>query len=178
MADRDRWNHYIKDLRDEDCNSLFRALAKIKEDFQAYRGSSRTYFLRRNEGRCTIELNFNDGTTRICFNLTAISNKDLNNHSQIMANEDHWKQYLRNLGEQDRRDLFSVLAIMQGDYHMHRGESPSRHPPFLYRTEGKCRAVLNFKNGLTEFSFNSIIINNTEIDELFESLAGCETNFL
>lgn len=168
--ERKSWKKYIQDLREEDRNDLFAALSLIRDDLHAHSRSNRQYTLRKTAGNCTIEMIFSEGTTRICFNSTAISNKELANHVQTMQNKIYWKEYLQRLEEQDRGNLYSILAILQWDFHMYRGKSPSHLPSILPMMKGKCRAILSFKTGLTEISFNSITINNSNINEFYECL--------
>jgi hypothetical protein len=156
---------YIRDLDPQDRNDLFKALATIKDKFHTYQNSHCSNSLIETVGNCTIELSFVYDTTRIYFNAVGISNNHLVNHVEIMSKEEGWKNYLQKLKDHDRTDLFTALAILQGDFHMYRGTSPSHHPPFLLKNVGKCRAKLNFREGVTEISFNSKTISNVELDE-------------
>lgn len=161
MANEAQWRRYIQDLNEEEQNNLINIFKILKADIQRHS----VYILWNTVGKCTYEIN--NGMTRICFYSTSLSNNDLFNHVHIMNTEEQWKNYLHKLKSQDRADLFSVLEQIKGDFHMYQGKSPARLPPSLLYSNGKCRVLLNFKNGLTEISFKSINLCNTEIDEFF-----------
>jgi hypothetical protein len=171
MANEVQWSRYIQDLNKEEQKNLLNIFKILKADIQRYSG----YILRNTVGECTYEI-FNGGMTRICFYSTSLSNNDLFNHVSIMNTEYQWKNYLHKIKSQDRVDLFSVLDKIQGDFHMYQGKSPARLPSFLPYSSGKCRVLLNFKNGLTEISFKSINLCNTEIDDFFEIVASFVSN--
>jgi hypothetical protein len=81
---------------------------------------------------------------------------------------DAWKEYIGNLEDQDRRDLYHAIACMKDEFHLYRGTW--RHPAYLFMNRGKCRLKLNFSDGLTEISFNCFNVMYISNKDLVEFL--------